>query len=136
MGTSRGVRLRFWWNWNMLKRIKKNEIRVFFYRPKNGLREWKLHPKFALKNRFFFNISKNNYIFLVKPMPKYFFIKRQSRVQNFCFAGLHPIFFFNINIFFEHIVLQKIYSNHWFLLTMGLEQINILLQLSHCRASA
>ena len=28
-GTSRGVCLRFWWNWNMLKRIKKNEIRVF-----------------------------------------------------------------------------------------------------------
>ena len=50
-GTSRGVRLRFWWNWNMLKRIKKKEIRVFFYRPKNGLRWWKLPPNFALKQK-------------------------------------------------------------------------------------
>ena len=29
------------------------------------------------------------------------FIKRQSRVQNFCFKGLHPLFFSNINIFFN-----------------------------------
>ena len=58
---SRGVRLRFWWNWNMLKRIKKMRY-GFFYRPKNGLRGWKLPPKFALKNRFV-SISRKIIIF-------------------------------------------------------------------------
>ena len=91
-GTSRGVRLRFWWNWNMLKRIKKNEIRVFFYRPENGLRGWKLPPKFALKNNFFFNISENNYIFLVKRTPKYF-LKKAITCAEFLFRRVtSPIF--------------------------------------------
>ena len=70
-GTSRGVRLRFWWNWNMLKRIQKNEIRVLLSAEKR-FKGVKTTPIVCTQKSFFFNISKNNYIFLVKPTPKYF----------------------------------------------------------------
>ena len=51
----------------MLKRIKKIS---------------KLPPKFALKNCFFFSISRKIIIFLVKPTSKYF-IKRPRYINIF-----------------------------------------------------
>ena len=45
-----------------VKKDLKKWDRCFVYRPKNGLRGWKLPPKFALKNRFF-SISRKIIIF-------------------------------------------------------------------------
>ena len=99
-GTSRGVRLRFCWNWIMLKRIKKNEIRVFFLWVEKRFKGVKTTPKVCTQKSFFFSISRKKIIFFSKTNAKIFFITRQSRVQNCCFEGLHPLFFSNINIFF------------------------------------
>ena len=78
---------------------------VFFLSAETRFKGAKITPKVCTQKSFFLNISKNNYIFLVKPTPKYFLYKGRRvqnfiRVQNFCFEGLHPPFFSNINIFF------------------------------------
>ena len=45
---------------------------VFFLSAEKLFKGVKTTPKVCIQNSFFFNISKNNYIFLVKPTPKYF----------------------------------------------------------------
>ena len=52
--------------------LKKKEIRVFLSAEKR-FKVVKTTPKVCTQKSFFLNISKNNYIFWVKPMPKYFF---------------------------------------------------------------
>ena len=44
---------------------------VFFFIGEKRFKGVKTTPKVCTKS-FFLNISKNNYIFLVKPTPKYF----------------------------------------------------------------
>ena len=99
-----------------VKKYTKKWDTCFFYRPKNGLRGWKLPPKFPLKNRFFFNISKNNYIFLVKPTPKYFL---KCRIAELCVQNLHAVWWkspygysklCNIN---AHKKINTLYGNYY-----------------------
>ena len=106
-GTSWGVRPRFWWNWNMLKRIKKKWDTCFFLSAGKRFKRVKTTPKVCTQKWFFFSISRKIIIFFSKSNVKIFFIKRQSRVQNFCFEGLHPLFYSNIIVHYATSAMKR-----------------------------
>ena len=73
---------------------------VFFLSSEKRFKGVKTTPKVCTQKSFFFSMSRKIIDFFSKTNAKIFLIKRQSRVKNFCFEGLHPLFFSNINIFF------------------------------------
>ena len=82
-----------------VKEDKKKEKRVFLSAEKR-FKGVKTTPKVCTQKSFFFQYLEKYLYFFSKTNAKIFFLKRQSRVQNFCFEGLHPLFSSNINIFF------------------------------------
>ena len=93
-----------------VKEDKKNEICVFFLSAEKRFKGVKITPKVCTQKSFFFSISQKIIIFFSKTNAKIFFVKRQSRVQNCCFEGLHPLFFSNINIFFNTFFYRKFFQ--------------------------